>query len=220
LSLAAPAAMMAGMKLLIVDDHPILREGLAAVLRQVEPETVVLQAGSVAEGLDALAAHADLDAVLLDLAMPGMGGLPAIREFGRRRPELAVVVVSSSEAPQDVRQALASGALGYVPKSATPQTLLAALRFVLAGNVYVPPLVLGEARGPAGNGDAAPPPLFTPRQLDVLKQLAAGHSNKEIAIALGLSDKTVKQHITAIFKALNVVNRTQAANAAQRCGLI
>lgn len=208
------------MKLLIVDDHPILRESLAALLRQVEPDTVVLQAASAAEGFDAVAEHADLDAVLLDLAMPGMGGLPAIREFGRRRPELAVIVLSSSESPEDVRRALASGALGYVPKSATPQTLLAALRLVLAGNVYVPPLVLAEARGGAGaDGSVAETPI-TPRQLDVLKQLAAGRSNKEIGTALGLSDKTVKQHVTAIFKALDVVNRTQAANAARRRGLV
>jgi two-component system, NarL family, nitrate/nitrite response regulator NarL len=208
------------MKLLIVDDHAILREGLAALLQQFGPDTVVLQAVTVAEALALVDAHPDLAAVLLDLALPGMGGMPAIREFGARRPTLPVIVLSSSEAPAHVRQALASGALGYVPKSANPQTLLSALRLVLAGDVYVPPLLL-EPRKPMPKVEPAEPAAqLTPRQLDVLKLLAAGLSNKAIGLELGLSDKTVKAHITAVFRALNVVNRTQAATAAQRFGLL
>src|SRR5258706_15779379 len=125
------------MKLLIIDDHAILREGLAALLRQLGPDTEVLQAFDVPSGLELLDRHADLDVVLLDLALPGIGGLAAIQEFGARRPILPVVVLSSSEAPEHVRQALALGAVGYVPKSANPQTLLSALPLVLAGEVYV-----------------------------------------------------------------------------------
>src|ERR1700722_11806349 len=133
-----------GMKLLIIDDHPILREGIAAMLRQVEPDTIVLQAHDGAEGLHVAEAHDDLDAVMLDLMMPGMAGMTAIREFGKRRPDLPVIVLSSSEDPDDVRHALAAGALGYVPKSASPQTLVSALRFVLQGNIYVPPFILDQ----------------------------------------------------------------------------
>jgi len=209
------------MKLLIVDDHPILREGLAALLRQIGPDTAVLLAGSVAEGLAQVEHNPDLDIVLLDLAMPDGGGLPAIREFGARRPTLPVVVVSSSEDAEDVRRALAAGALGYVPKSANPQTLLAALRLVLGGDVYVPPLLLAEQRAAARSNPAIDRPnRLTPRQLDVLKLLAAGKSNKEIGAALALSDKTVKAHVTAIFRAFDVVNRTQAASAARQAGLL
>jgi len=211
------------MKLLIVDDHAILREGLAAMLRQAGPDTEVLQAGDGAEGLRMADAHLDLDAVFLDLQMPGVDGMAAVPEFGRRRPELPVIVLSSSEDPQDVRRALALGALGYVPKSAPPQTLLSALQLVLSGNIYVPPLMLNAAtpgtRSSGANG-AADRASLTERQREVLRLLSDGLSNKEIGRALGLSDKTVKAHVTAIFRTLDVVNRTQAASAARSGGLL
>ena len=211
------------MKLLIVDDHAILREGLAAMLRQAGPDTEVLQAGDGAEGVRLAEAHLDLDAVFLDLEMPGVDGMSAVPEFGRRRPELPVIVLSSSEDPQDVRRAMALGALGYVPKSAAPQTLLSALTLVLSGSLYVPPLMLHQAAlagGPAREDGSAPRGALTERQHEVLRLLSDGLSNKEIGRALGLSDKTVKAHITTIFKVLNVVNRTQAATAARRAGLL
>lgn len=211
------------MKLLIVDDHAILREGLAAMLRQAGPDTEVLQAADGAEGVRMAELHADLDAVFLDLQMPGVGGMSAVPEFGRRRPELPVIVLSSSEDPHDVRRALALGALGYVPKSAPPRTLLAALQFVLAGNIYVPPLMLDAAAvtgRPAGAGGAGLRASLTERQLEVLRLLSEGLANKEIGRKLGLSDKTVKAHITSIFKVLNVVNRTQAASAAREAELL
>jgi two-component system, NarL family, nitrate/nitrite response regulator NarL len=212
------------MKVLIVDDHPVLREGLAALLRQSGPDTSVLQAGDAAEALAFVAQHADLDIVVLDIVLPGMSGLPAIAEIARMRPDLPIVVLSSSENPQDARRALAHGALGYVPKSANPQTLLAAIRLVMNGDLYVPPLILDETaaarlthlgRG-AGPGGLA----LTDRQIDVLRRLVEGQSNKIIALDLGLSEKTVKAHVTRIFKALNVVSRTQAAAIAQEIGII
>ena len=212
------------MKLLIVDDHPVLREGLAALLRQMGPETVILQASDAAEGLRLIEAAADLDLVVLDLVMPGMGGLPAIVEFGRARPDLPVIVLSSSEDPQDARKALAQGALGYVPKSASQHTLMSAIRIVLNGDVYVPPLVLHEAAGARQaqlrrrSGDGGP--ILTARQIEVLRRISEGQPNKIIASDLDLSEKTVKAHITAIFKALDVVNRTQAATAGREAGLI
>lgn len=211
------------MKLLIVDDHAILREGLAAMLRQAGPDTEVLQASDGAQGVRIAEENLDLDAVFLDLEMPGTGGMSAVPEFGRRRPELPVIVLSSSEEPQDVRRALALGALGYVPKSAAPQTLLSALALVLSGNVYVPPLMLNPAAlagGPAAPNGSGLRNSLTERQLEVLRRLSDGLSNKEIGRELGLSDKTVKAHITTVFKALNVVNRTQAASAARLAGLL
>jgi two-component system nitrate/nitrite response regulator NarL len=208
------------MKLLIVDDHPVVREGLAALLRQLAPEVTVLLAESGSQGLDLTNEHPDLDLVILDLAMPGSDGFAILQEFGRLQPQLPVVVVSSSEDPRDVRRALAAGALGYIPKSAPPRTLLAAVQFVLAGNVYVPTLL---AQKPASMQDEAGDDRprksivsLTARQIDVLRLLREGRSNKEIGRKLGLSEKTVKVHVTALFKALNVANRIQAAAMADK----
>jgi DNA-binding NarL/FixJ family response regulator len=201
------------MKVLVVDDHAIVRQGLAALLRQEGPATEVVQAADKAEGLAMVEAHQDLDAVLLDLNLPD-GGLDSIAEFGRRRPSLPIIILSSSESPSDVRRAIGLGALGYVPKSATPETLMSAVRLVLGGAIYVPPLVLA--------GEPAAPPVqpLTARQREVLQALATGASNKEIGRRFGLSEKTVKAHVGAIFRALGVANRTQAAHAARAAGLI
>ncbi len=212
------------MKLLIIDDHAIVREGLAAMLRQASVDTLVLQARDGADGLSMAALYPNLDAVFLDLSMPGMDGMAALREFSKRHPQLPVIVLSSSEDPEDVRRALSLGALGYVPKSDQPQTLLLVLQLVLAGNVYVPPLLLRQTAGRADRSydrrASDSQTSLTQRQTEVLKCMCEGLSNKEIARALALSDKTVKAHITAIFKALGVVNRTQAALAAQQRALV
>lgn len=211
------------MKLLIVDDHPVLREGLAALLRQAGPETDVLLASDAADGLALVEGHADLDAVVLDLMMPGMDGWRAITEFGRKRPELPVIVLSSSEDPQDARKALALGALGYVPKSASQHVLLSAIRIVLNGDLYVPPLVLNapdvREHGQSARSEPGAARL-TGRQIEILTMLSKGQPNKTIAATLDLSEKTVKAHITAIFRSLNVVNRTQAAAVGREVGLI
>jgi two-component system, NarL family, nitrate/nitrite response regulator NarL len=212
------------MKLLIVDDHPFLRDGLAALLMQIGPDTTVLQARDASEGIALVDNHLDLDVIILDLAMPGMEGLQALSEFGRKRPDLPVIVLSSSEDPRDVRRALASGALGYVPKSASQHVLLSAIRLVLNGDLYVPPLILDEKAGTivrrASNAEGESSRLLTARQIEILTLLSEGKPNKTIAAAFELSEKTVKAHITAIFKALNVVNRTQAAAAGREQGII
>ena len=212
------------MTILIVDDHPVLRDGLAALLAQAGPDTAVLQARDAREGLALVESHPDLDLIILDLAMPGMKGLQALAEFGRKRPDLPVIVLSSSEDPKDVRQALASGALGYVPKSASQQVLLSAVRLVLNGDLYIPPLILGEPSSAverrsdgAGHNSRR---LLTTRQVEILVLLSEGKPNKTIAATLTLSEKTVKAHISAIFKTLNVVNRTQAAVAGREAGII
>lgn len=209
------------MKILVVDDHTLVRQGLAALLRDQGAATEVAHAGDVAQALAVVATRADLDAVLLDLRMPGIDGLTAIGEIGRRRPELPVLVLSSSEDPEDVRQALERGALGYVPKSASPEVLISAVRMVMAGEIYVPSQMLqpGEAP-PRAKADRGPLLELTPRQGEVLEALATGLSNKQIGRKFNLSEKTVKAHVGAIFRTLAVTNRTQAANAAQAAGLI
>jgi two-component system, NarL family, nitrate/nitrite response regulator NarL len=212
------------MKLLIVDDHPVLRDGLAALLQHAGPDTTVLQARDAGEGLAIADSHGDLDVIILDLEMPGMKGVEALSEFGRKRPDVPVIVLSSSEDPGDVRKSLAAGALGYVPKSASQQVLLSAIRLVLNGDLYIPPLILDENPTAAGQRirTAGPEgaPQLTQRQIEILRLLSEGMPNKTIAAALNLSVKTVKVHITAIFKALNVANRTQAAVAGRKAGII
>ncbi len=214
---------MCRMKLLIVDDHAILREGLVALLKQFEQGADVLQASDATEGLRLAEAHPDLDVVFLDLNMPDQGGMEVIPVFAKRCPQLPVIVLSSSDDPSDVRLALKSGAFGYVPKSASPRNILSALRLVLSGEIYVPPLMLDLGPVAADGSTLAASEIggrLTERQTDVLRHLSRGLSNKEISRALGLSEKTTKSHITAIFKVLGVVNRTQAAAAARRAGIV
>lgn len=209
------------MKLLIVDDHAILREGLLALLQQFDQSADVLQASGTAEGLRLAEAHPDLDVIFLDLNMPEQGGMEVIPIFAKRCPQSSVIVLSSSEDPNDVRLALRSGAVGYVPKSASPKNILSALRLVLAGEIYVPPLMLDvEPTDGLGRVASDAGERLTDRQTEVLRQLCRGLSNKDISRVLELSEKTTKSHITAIFKALGVVNRTQAAAAARRAGIV
>jgi len=210
------------MKLLIIDDHPVLRDGLASLLKQAGPDTVIVEAPDARQGVSMAERLTDLDLVILDLSMPGMPGFEALSELGRRRPDLPVIVLSSSEDPKDVRKALASGALGYVPKSASQHVLLAAIRLVLNGDLYVPPLILDPVAGDVRQqvSESGHPGTLTPRQIEVLALISEGKPNKTIATELALSEKTVKAHITAIFKTLNVVNRTQAAAAARAAKII
>ncbi len=211
------------MKLLIVDDHAIVREGVAAMLRQAGPDTMVLQAGDGAEGVRLAEAHPDLDAVFLDLQMPGAHGMSAVPEL-RPAPagpagDRAVLVRRPGGRASRAR----AGRARLRAWLALPQTLPSALRLVLAGDIYVPPLMVDAAArgGPsAPAADAGRHGALTERQREVLQLLSEGLSNKDIGRALNLSDKTVKAHITAIFKALDVVNRTQAASAARRAALL
>ena len=204
------------MKFLIIDDHPMLREGVAAVLRQFAADTVVLQAADGEQGLALAAEHADLSAAWVDLRMAGMAGITTVEQLRRHHPALPVIMLSSSEDPDDVRRALQAGARGYCPKSAGPGTLLAALRLVLDGEVYVPPFmahVVPAAATPDASG-------LTARQLDVLRLLCQAHTNKDIGRLLGMQEKTVKGHVSAIFRALKVVHRLQAVEAARAAGIV
>lgn len=207
------------MRFLIVDDHPVLREGVAAVLRQSADVVEVLQAHNGDQAIAQLEREPDVDVVLLDLMLPGSGGLAVMDELSARFAALPVIVLSSSEDPADVRRALAHGALGYVPKSASSTTLLAAIRLVLSGEIYVPPFVVQSQADQRDNGPRHMTTVLTDRQIEVLKLIALQKSNKEIAYQLALSEKTVKAHVTAIFRALQVANRTEAALAANAAQL-
>jgi DNA-binding NarL/FixJ family response regulator len=212
------------MKLLVIDDHGVVREGIKVLLQQVMPDLMVYQAETCLAGLALVENSQDFDLVLLDLSLPDKNGLTAIAEFRERCPRIPLVILSASEDPQIVRQALSQGAMGYIPKSSSPQTLVAALQFVIGGNVYVPPFLVDSGRFIIVDRQAeiAAKNLheLTQRQIEVLQLIDAGLANKDISFRLGVSEKTVKAHVTAIFRFLNVVNRTQAANAARQRNLI
>ena len=197
------------MKLLIVDDHMVVLEGIAALLGQSPLTPEVLRATDVESALRIARENDDLDAVLLDLRMPGMDGKSALRLLGQEHPTLPVLILSSSEDPEDVRQAFALGALGYVAKSASATTLLGAFNLVLAGELYVPSFMMRSQHLFSARPDA-----LTPRQGEVLEMLRARLSNREIAERLELSEKTVKAHVTAILRSLGVSSRNEIARAA------
>lgn len=205
------------MKFLVVDDHAVVRQGLAAVLRGIEPGAVILEAGDCASALALAAGHRDIDLTLMDLMMPDTAGLSAVTALLDAHPAMPLMVVSSSEAPADVRAALALGALGYVNKSANASTLAAAIRLVLSGEVYVPPLMVRkDVEAPAPDPSGGPSlEALTARQQTVLALIRQGASNKEIAYRLGVTEGTVKAHLTTIFRVLGVANRSEAARQTQ-----
>jgi DNA-binding NarL/FixJ family response regulator len=218
------------MKVLVADDHALFRSGVHQLLEQLDDDVVVVEACDFQEALRSASEHADINLVLLDLNMPGVGGLDALAVLGERYPTFPVVVLSASEDHGDMRRALEAGALGFIPKTASVPVMLNALRLVMSGGIYVPPeLVNGPCPTedaapsagvhPAGAANAAGKLDLTRRQLDVLSLLVRGETNKEIARELHMAEATVKVHLTAIFRALNVHNRTQAVLAAERFGL-
>jgi two-component system, NarL family, nitrate/nitrite response regulator NarL len=209
------------MKFIIIDDHSIMRDGLTALLQQTSTNVQVFSAPNAEEGLKLLDQSNDFDLVILDLFIPGTDGFEAISAFGRSHPELPVIVLSSSEDPRDARKALANGALGYVPKSAGQLVLLSAIKLVMNGDLYIPPFILDEkARSTESTTRMEAQPKLTPRQIDVLLLLCEGDSNKAIATKLRLSEKTVKVHVSLIFRTLNVANRVQASKVAKKAGFI
>jgi len=208
-----------GMRILIGDDHVLFREGLRRLLEQLKEGSVFIEASNFDEMLDLCGGNEKFDLILTDLRMPGWPGFSGIQALRERQPDGKVVVVSASEAHHDVRDALEHGAAGYIPKSSSVKIMLSALDLIFSGGVYVPATVLREG-GDAAEARAAMPPadpaleqLLTQRQREVLERLREGKSNKQIAHELGLSEGTVKIHMTAIFKSLGVRNRTQAAMA-------
>lgn len=215
------------LKLLVIDDHPLVREGVVAALQTLGKDTHVLAAGDGEEGLSLAFDNPDLDLVLLDIALPGMSGFRLITRLHDRLPSLPIVVLSALEEPENVRQAISAGAMGFVPKSAAPYVLIQALNEVLEGNISVPQRLCDTEDGALepGNPDTPPQPppdvgQLSMRQIEVLSGICQGKTNRQIGDELTLSEKTIKAHVTSIFKVLGVVNRTQAVLVARRLGMM
>ncbi|PIF76421.1 LuxR family two component transcriptional regulator [Variovorax sp. 54] len=223
------------MKILIADDHRLVIEAVKAKLSELGAGIEFVLALSVDELL--AGATDDLDLALIDLNMPGADGQAHIDEIRRRHPAVPVIVLSGYEDPSIMRSALERGVLGFIPKAYSPEVMLSAVRLVLAGGVYVPPMMLtalppGIVAGVSASSAAAGEPfargngggtqtlehlrsVLTERQVEVLQLLSQGKPNKLIGRSLGISEGTVKIHLAAIFRALNVRNRTEAVVAAQ-----
>src|SRR5215470_888721 len=215
------------MKILVVDDHPLILEALRHVLKQLEAVVDVLDAPTADAGRRLSAEHPDLDLLMLDLTLPGANGFDLLQEFRQQYPALPVVVLSASERPEDVVRALDLGAMGYIPKTSSKELMLQALRLVFSGGIYVPPAAIARQieGGPKPASRSPGAPLdpqdlgLTDRQIEVLALVLQGLPNKLICRQLNLSEGTVKIHVAAILRALNVHNRTQAVIEASRLGL-
>jgi DNA-binding NarL/FixJ family response regulator len=217
------------MKTLLIDGHALFREGLRHILQQL-PGGVdeILEAGSFPEGLKLAEQHPDLNLVLLELESPGSEGAISVRLFRQQYPHIPVVVVSSEEDCHIIKELLIYGARGFVCKSSTESTLLSALNLVLAGNVYVPPQVLqhpamvveNKNNYSIGRNSKFKEYGLTARQMQVLKCLAEGLSNREISGAINLAEGTVKVHVAAVYQALGIRKRKEAVQVAKRLGFV
>jgi DNA-binding NarL/FixJ family response regulator len=223
------------MKVLLVDDHPLILSALQSVIQGLGDDVTVLGASSAAQARAELSKDADFDLVLLDLALGDADGFEVLTEFRAAYPALPVVVVSASDRASDVIRAIDLGAMGFVPKRSSNEMLFEALRMVMSGGLYVPPMMLGleapaseadtvpgvmrPANAPAGQETYQKSPVslasvgLTPRQGDVLGLLLQGKPNKLIARELNVSVETVKDHVAAVLRALGVNSRTQAVLA-------
>ena len=207
------------MKILIADDHALFREGMRHVLDDLAQPLTVLEAADCQHTLQHAMQHPDLDLVLLDLYMPGEDGFTALEFFASRFPATPVVILSASDRRRDMQRALDLGAMGFIPKDTSGPVMLGALNLVLSGGIYIPPSMIRNEHPPTPGDGYKNESGLTPRQLEVLSLLVEGGANKEIAQRLNLAEATVKMHVTAILKSLNVNNRTRAARAVEQAGI-
>jgi DNA-binding NarL/FixJ family response regulator len=210
------------MKILLSDDHGLIREAVRSVLQALVPDASVLEASDGRRTVELIEQNPEIDLVLLDLNLPDRDGLGLLGELRARYPAMSVVVLSAFQDQPTIRQALRLGALGFIPKHTERDVMINALRLVLAGGIYIPREALDHSAAPAAsNGKAAtdlrrrlPPGVaLTDRQVEVLALVMEGKSNKAISRELDVAEHTVKNHVTAIFRALNVTNRTEAVIA-------
>ena len=225
------------MKVLLIDDHPLILAALQSVIQGMGSDVTVVGVGSARAARETLKADAEFDLVLLDLHLGDADGFDVLTELRRTYPALPVVVVSASDRTSDVIRAVDAGAMGFVPKRASTETLHEALNMVMSGGIYVPPMTMGsEPPSPKPEGDTVPSVLqvlrghaqdsgfqtgalrlgelgLTPRQTEVLGLLLKGQPNKLIARELNLSVETVKDHVAAVLRTLGVSSRTQAVLA-------
>jgi DNA-binding NarL/FixJ family response regulator len=222
---------MGKISLMLVDDHPLFRQGLRRVLEAEKDMEVIIE---VADGDEALRIAKQLspDVVIMDINLPGMNGLQVTRELKTVMPEIAVIMLTAYHDDEQIFHAVRAGAAAYFPKDVTPRRLVEAIRQVVQGNYVIDDEVLGKPEvaswllqqfDQVAYVDGIPNDMFTPlspREMEILQHIARGRSNKEVAYELGISRQTVKNHMTSILRKLAVNDRTQAALYAVRRGWI
>ena len=202
------------MRILLIDDHPLFRGGLKYLLRGLDESVETDESGDCAQALERLSAG-PYDLVLLDLKLPGVNGLDALASLREAAPGTPLIMLSGEDDPEVVRAAIERGAMGFIPKSSTPEVMIQALQLVLKRGVYLPPTVLDAVH----TGAPSALPGLTPRQMDVMRCVIRGMPNKVIARELDVSEATVKAHLTAVFQAIGARNRTEAVYVAAKLGL-
>src|SRR3954471_13665132 len=222
-TLGVTARRGARMKVLLVDDHELIRAALRGVLKDLIHDAAVMEAADSHQAMQLVEAHPDLHLILLDLNLPDRDGFAVLADLRRRYATISLVVLSAFHDRDNVIRALDLGALGFVPKSASREVMVNALRLVLAGGIYIPPEALVRAEPKEVRRTGGPPisPYavgLTERQVEVLGLMIQGKSNKVISRMLGIAEPTVKHHISAILKALKVINRTEAVIAVGELG--
>jgi DNA-binding NarL/FixJ family response regulator len=210
------------MKILLVDDHVLIRDALRGVLKELAGDATVLEAADCRQAMRLIEAHPDLHLILLDLNLPDRDGFELLADLRKRYGTISLVVLSALNDRQNVVKALDLGALGFIPKSAPRDVMVNALRLIFAGGIYIPPEALGrpsKSRHSGAGLGVSPADLgFTGRQIEVLALMMQGRSNKAISRILNVAEPTVKHHVTAILKALKVANRTEAVIAVGSLG--
>jgi len=203
-------------RLMLVDDHPVVRDGLHGVFAADEDFEVVAEAGDGQEAL-ARAARVEVDVVLLDLRMPRMGGVETIRALATQAPDVRVLVLTTFDTDRDVLPAIEAGATGYLLKDASAAELKAAVRAAYAGQPVLAPSVAGRLIGQVRRG---PDLALSPREVEVLRLVAAGTTNRETARRLLISEATVKTHLLHLYEKLGVNDRAAAVSEAYQRGLL
>src|SRR5262245_5177545 len=218
------------MKILVVDDHVLIREALRGVLKELKgAAAVIIEAPDSHEAMRQIEQNPDVELVLLDLGLPDRDGFEILSELAKCCPTISVIVHSAHQDRDRITKALDLGALGFIPKSANREVLISAFNLIFSGGIYIPPEILDRrqpARAAAQSESASPKPRvsaadlgLTERQMEVLALMMQGKSNKAICRVLDLAEPTVKIHVSAILKTLNAANRTEAVMAAAALGL-
>jgi len=205
--------MSTKIRLVLADDHPVTREGMAAIIESAGDMTVVAQAGDGVRAVELYRAHRP-DVTMMDLRMPQMGGSEATAAILGEFPEARVIVLSAMDGDEAIYRALQAGARGYLLKDLTRDELLEAIRAVHAGQRRIPPPVASRL------AERMSAPNLTAREMDVLRLMVDGQSNREIAAKLGISESGVKGHVNSIFGKLGATDRTQAVTFALRRGIV
>jgi len=206
------------MRILIADDHDLVRDTIEEFLKRLAQDLHVLHAANLSQALDLLRKAEALDLVLLDLRMPGMNGLAGLKAVQASRADVPIVILSGETSPDIIRNALQAGAAGFLPKTMRGTAMLNALRLILAGERYIPDIMVAEQSAPAEEGGGPGPTSLTPREREVIGLLVQGLSNKEIGHRLGIEVVTVALHLRSIYRKLGVTSRTQAVRMAMEQG--